>query len=284
MTHFKMTRYNPISPPWRNKVLELTCLVTGRNFTLTPPPSTRRRRLHVSPKCPCARRMVSWVSPHRRHAAVTAHRSGSLGKRMSKKRKKKRRWRCWRPPPSSSPLPPEARNSSHPHLFADHIKQHLHHPQPPPISDHFDIWRRRRKRLFVFFFLLFFYFWRVIHGFLGCCFSGGWQARACGASGGSIGWCRCVSWSRLLFFCHPDFWNISLLFTFFSFFFFLKVGFISSPWLIPQIQPIIWCRDFMPISSCIPTETTPNVLPLFIVSIFKKGETTSVTQVQTEIY
>lgn len=134
--------------------------------------------------------------------------------------KKKRRWRCWRPPPSSSPLPPEARNSSHPHLFADHIKQRLHHPQPPPISDHFDLWRRRRKRLF-FFFLLFFYFWRVIHGFPGSCFSGGWKARACGASGGSLGWCRCVSWSRLLYFCHPDFWNISLLFTFFSFFFFL---------------------------------------------------------------
>lgn len=61
--------------------------MTGRNFTLTPPPSTRRRRLHVSPKCPCARRMVSCVSPHRRHAAVTAHQSGSLGKRMSKKKK-----------------------------------------------------------------------------------------------------------------------------------------------------------------------------------------------------
>lgn len=162
--------------------------------------------------------MVSCVSPHRRHAAVTPHQSGSLGKRMSKKKKKKDAEGAGvlHLPLLLSPHP-EARNSSHPHLFADHIKQHLHHPQPPPISDHFDLWRRRRKRLLFFFF---FYFWRVIHGFLRSCFSGGWQGRACGASDASLGWCRCVSWSRLLFFCHPDFWNISLLFTFFPFFLF----------------------------------------------------------------
>lgn len=184
--------------------------------------------------------MVSCVSPHRRHAAVTPHQSGSLGKRMSKKKKKKKMLKVLESSTFLFSSPPTQRQETPPILiYSRTILSNIFitlSPRPYLITL---IYGEGGESVCFFFFLLLLLARhpRVPEKLL--------QRRLTRTS------LRCFGcFFRLMQMCQlkpatfllpprllkyiPSFHFFSLLFIFF-----FEVGFISSPWLIPQIHPII---------------------------------------------